>query len=260
MDLLLLPSYISIRADGPAFDLFFPCTTLESFAVAVLEVVPNDAKCLLDITSLVQGGWSEAFKDLIEYEQESTNFYKVLQNALADIESLATTHPHSPILARLLYANAITAMEVYLGDTVKRNVMNRPALLRRFVEGDPSLKNEKLPVAEVFRTHDGIKERVSKILDDTVFHNLAKTMKIYESVFAVRVPVSSDQSSLCRAVERRHDIIHRNGRDFSDRVISDRVIEVTASDLDQVVGLVIRTMGAVDKQIKDGLVDGDYET
>jgi hypothetical protein len=93
------------------FELFFPCMTLECFAVAVLEVVPKGAKCVLDITDLVDGGWTDAFDDLIEYSQEFTNFYDVLQKAMVEIKSLATALPGNPILLRLFHANAITAME-----------------------------------------------------------------------------------------------------------------------------------------------------
>ena len=225
--------------------------TLESFAVAALEVVPNDAKCVLDITDLVHAGWTEAYDDLIEYSQQCTNFYVVFQEAIAEIKSLATSLPGNPILARLLHANAITAMETYLADSVKKNVMNRPALLRRFVQSHPGFAEEKFRLAQVFTVHDEIKTRTSAALNQIAFHNMAKTMKIYESVFSVEFP-KEDLPELFRAVQRRHDIIHRNGRD-----ISGHVIDVTASDLEAVIDLVTRTMSAVDKQIKDSLIDDE---
>ena len=96
--------------------------------MAVLEAVGKDVTCILEISSLVDGGWTEAFDDLVEYSQEFTNFYEVFNEVLLEIRSLATALPGNPILLRLLYANAITAMETYLGDTARKNVMSRPAM------------------------------------------------------------------------------------------------------------------------------------
>ena len=42
--------------------------------------------------------------------------------------------------------------------------------------------------------------------------------------------------------------------------MSGRVIDVTAGDLEGVIDLVTRTMTAIDKQIKDGLIDHEDST
>ncbi len=77
----------------------------------------------LDVTSLVAEGWTEEFADILEYNQDFTNFYQVFEVALSEIKSLRNSLPGNAILTRLLYANAITAMETYLADTVKKNVL-----------------------------------------------------------------------------------------------------------------------------------------
>lgn len=250
LDILLRPSpYLEFKDDVMKFHVFFPCRTFESFAVAVLEAVGKDVTCILDISSLVDGGWTEAFDDLVEYSQEFTNFYEVFNEALLEIQSLATALPGNPILLRLLYANAITAMETYLGDTARKNVMSRPALLRRFVESHPNFATEKFSVSEIFALHDQIKRKAHKALEETVFHNIERTKRIYESVFAVNFPAEA-VPALCRAVQRRHDIVHRNGKDTSGKAV-----EVSQEDLSAVITLVTETIRAIDTQVKDGLVD-----
>ena len=46
--------------------LAFPCTRLECAALAMLELVPSNAECVLDVTSLVKDGMVYCFDDLAE--------------------------------------------------------------------------------------------------------------------------------------------------------------------------------------------------
>ena len=154
LDMLIQPLRYNREYGTNIGPTYFPCITLESFARAVLEVVNEDAPCLLDISSLVHGGWTEEFEDLIEQGKDATSFYQVFTEAIADIRKLATALPNNPILLRLLYANAITAMETYLGDTARKQVLNRPPLLRRFVESHPAFRGKKFAHSEVFKVHD----------------------------------------------------------------------------------------------------------
>lgn len=48
------------------YSLPFPCTSLECAAVAMLELVPSNAECVLDVTSLVEEGMVYCFDDLAE--------------------------------------------------------------------------------------------------------------------------------------------------------------------------------------------------
>ena len=198
---------------------------------------------------MVQGGWTEEFDDLVEYSQNFTDFYEVFEVGLSEIDSLRMAVPANPILTRLLYANAITAMETYLADTVKKNVLNRPALLRRFVAFYRGFVEMKKPVSQVFEIVDQIKAMTSAALDEMSFHNIQVTMVVYEKIFAMEFP-KTDLPELFRSVQRRHDIIHRNGKDTSGKMI-----ETSPEDLDAVIGLVTRTIQAIDKQVKDGLID-----
>lgn len=47
----------------------FPCWTHEGYAVALLDVLPKEIECVLDITDLIDGGWTNAFDDLVEFQQ-----------------------------------------------------------------------------------------------------------------------------------------------------------------------------------------------
>lgn len=232
----------------PEHETGFPCRTLESMAVAVLEVLPDDVECALDVTDLINGGWTNSFEDVIEYHKEFTTFYEVFATAMADIHSLMEVSPGNPTLARLLFANVITAMETYLSDTFKKQVLTREAIRRRFVQTHDAFK-EKIAVQDLFRKLGSLNEDIVKLVDAMSFHNLDKTISLYRGVLDTQFP--DDQiAELMRAVETRHDIVHRNGKTTLGSPVVISMAQVT-----DLVVLVEATVRFIDKQIKDGLLD-----
>lgn len=241
-------------SDEPSIhDTGFPCRTLESMAVAMLEIMPSDVECVLDITDLVGGGWTDSFEDLIEYQQDHTTFYEVFATAIADTRSLIALAPESKTLARLLYANGITAMETYLSDTLKKQVLTREPIRRRFVQTNEAFK-EKIVVQDIFRKLEGLNEEIVQAIDMMSFHNLDKTTGLYKSVLDTQFP-SSSMADLKKAVEARHDIVHRNGK-----TTQGKSVEMSMQGVERLIVLVDTTIQHIDKQIKDGLLDDDeYE-
>ncbi|WP_293603786.1 HEPN/Toprim-associated domain-containing protein [Polaromonas sp. UBA4122] len=231
----------------------FPCKSPEAFVRAVLEVVGDDDVCLLDATDLVHGGWTDAFDDLVEFSQPHTNIFAVFTTALNELNGILALADDNPSLTRLLYANMITAMESYLSDTIKKNVLNRPPLLRRFVESNQQLREKKIPTADVFRTVDGMKAQVATLIEQTLFHDLTKTIALYRDVLAVEFP-REHLGALQQAITIRHDIVHRNGRDSAGKLV-----ELTIGDLTNLVGIISLLIEAVDAEVKDGLIDDDDE-
>ena len=234
--------------EGIGHETGFPCQTLESLAVAFLEVVLADAECVLDLTDLIGGGWTDAFEDLIEYTKDFTTFYEVFDTAIADTRSLMGLSANNPTLARLLYANVITAMETYLSDTLKKHVLNRPAITRRFVQSNDAFK-VKILVSDIFKRLDNLNEEIVKSIDMMSFHNLDKTTGIYESVLDTHFP-SDLLPELKQAVENRHDIVHRNGK-----TVQGNSIDVSMDDVENLICLVDKTIRHLDQQIKEGMLD-----
>lgn len=246
----LLFSHDEFMDEPSIHDTGFPCTTLESMAVAMLEIMPAEVECVLDITDLIGGGWTDSFEDLIEYHQDHTTFYEVFATAIADTRSLIDFAPQNITLARLLFANVITAMETYLSDTLKKQVLTRVAINRRFVQTNEAFK-EKIVVQDIFRKLEGLNEEIVQVIDMMSFHNLDKTTGLYKSVLDTQFP-STTMAELKKAVEVRHDIIHRNGK-----TTQGKAIEVSMQDVVRLIEVVDTTIQHIDKQIKDGLLDDD---
>lgn len=111
---------------------------------------------------------------------------------------------------KMLYAKAITNLETYLGDTLKKYVLENDKYLRVFVEKFEPYTKELCHVSDVYRIMESIKDRVKKTLNSLLYHNLPKIREIYKQVLGVEF---GDLGALNDAIDTRHDIVHRNGKD-----------------------------------------------
>ena len=59
---------------------------------------------------------------------------------------------------------------------------------------------------------------VREYLGNLIYHNLSKVGRLYRSVLVVVFP--KDLSKIYRAIEVRHDIVHRNGKSKSNSEVN----------------------------------------
>jgi hypothetical protein len=227
----------------------FPCMSEEGYAVALLEITNESADCIQDITDLVLGGWTQAFDDLVEFNHGSTKFYGIFCLALEDIRTISALAPDNPILARLLYAAVITAMETYLSDTLKKQVINRDAIKRKFIRNHKAFQEKKFTISNIFEQLDNINESILMEIDKISFHNLNTIPDLYKSVLSTSFP-KNELAELKPAVLNRHDIIHRNGKN-----VLDKTLNIDMADVEKLILLVDTCIKYIDTQIKDGLLD-----
>jgi hypothetical protein len=109
----------------------------------------------------------------------------------------------------LLYVNAITLLEAFLSDVFTSLVVKHQSLLRKFVESDSVFKAQKITTADIFRQMESIPVRVKNHLYVLPFHRLDKVQKMYSAVLGITFPASMIE--ILKAVQVRHDIVHRNG-------------------------------------------------
>ncbi len=251
LDFMLKTDIVYSNNPG-AGDFGLPCQSLEANAVALLSICADDAPCILDITDLVESGWTDSFEDLVEYNQESTTFYQIFKKSLQDSESLIQLDPENKTLLKLLYASVITAMETYLSDTIKKQILNREALRRRFVRSHPSFsKNIKL--SEIYEKLGTLEDEIIAEIDKISFHNMEKTPALFKAVLDTNFP-SENMGQLIQAVDIRHDIVHRNGKNTKGKMT-----EIVKGDVLELLDLVDSTVRFLDTQIKDGLLDDDAQ-
>ncbi len=131
------------------------------------------------------------------------------------------------ILYRLLYANVIAKMELYLKDTLIKEVMRDDNTKRTFVENYSDFKKYKFDLNDIYHKLDKIDSLIISTLSDLVYHNLYKIKSIYKDTIGVDI---GDIGKLSKAIQIRHDIVHRNGKDKEghERIIQkDEVLELS---------------------------------
>ncbi|WP_105668047.1 HEPN/Toprim-associated domain-containing protein [Cronobacter dublinensis] len=247
-------SYIPLYPEYQITDLFnFPANDTDYFITAFLASCPDDAVCELNISELISAGYEADFADLEEIQQGTTVPYRNFHQSLDDLAALSTLKPDDHVLQRMCFSSVITAMEAYLSDIMKREVLQHEALKRRFVEKYSKFEKEKISVPQLYQFLDVLDKRISQELDGTSFHNIQTARKMFRDVLLIDFP-EDFIIRLNRAVIRRHDIVHRNGR-----TIDGVPLAVTDGHVRQLMNVVLEFVQYVDKQVLDGLITTENE-
>jgi hypothetical protein len=231
----------------------FPCTTEDGYAVALLEVLPEDVTCILDISDLISGGWTDAFDDLVEFQQKYTNFYGAFKLAINDVISLMELAPDNEALCRMLYASVITAVETYLSDTLRKQVFVKPSVKRRFVESHGKFRGNLFGLNDIYTRLETLDTVIAKVIDEESFHSIISVKSLYQNVLLTHIP-KNHMDKLLLAVSIRHDIVHRNGKSL----LGKRHI-ISLTEVKQLIEDVDAAIQHIDKQVKDGLLEEDSE-
>ncbi|MFM1662270.1 HEPN/Toprim-associated domain-containing protein [Aeromonas salmonicida] len=232
---------------------FFPCMQMESYALLLLGMSNDDDLCELEITDIVHGGWVDDFEDIEQLQEGRTYFYDVFESSIIEIHTIKY-NTSTPILQRMIFSSIITAMEAYLSDTMKRNVLNRHAIKRRFVETYKSFSSDEIKGNNIFKYFDGLDQQIKFYLDREIsFHDTKHIKTLYEGVLNCKL--QKDKLALIRGyASTRHDIVHRNGRDRNGDIV-----DISSEDIGRLLDVVVDFVSDIDKQILDGLLETGNE-
>lgn len=132
---------------------------------------------------------------------------------LASQGNLAT----SALLLQMSFGSIISAVEAFLAETVAYWIEIDRAVLRRVVSSSKEFKDARISVAEIFDRVDKIENEVQTYLGNQVWHRLDKLGPTIEHGLNIKLP---DIRHLMKAVEKRHDIVHRAGKTKDGKTIS----------------------------------------
>ncbi|MBT0671274.1 hypothetical protein HT136_23160 [Novosphingobium profundi] len=166
----------------------------------------------------------------------ASNPYKELNEALVEIVRMNSFHgsPGVSMMNRMLFTQAIAAMEAYLCDTLLASITTNRENMLKLLDGDKELKATKLSLADVFRDPDAVTIQAVGYVKDLLFHNLPKTKAIYALVGVDIFPSQAVSTKLHKAMSLRHDCIHRNGRTKDGQVLAEvnnLLVSHTASEI-----------------------------
>ncbi len=187
----------------------------------------------------------EHISDFIEKINDNHSAYDVYACSIGQIKELLKLEiendPLQEYFYRMIYANVIASMEAYLSKTIIMLVLNCDDVFWRFVNKF-DWNNEKVNVGEIKDAYDNMPIKVRKKLTEVIYHNLPKVRAMYKKILEIDILTDeTDMSFLNRAVDIRHDIVHRNGRKNSNcetdefHSISIEMIEKLICNVDKLI-------------------------
>ena len=148
----------------------------------------------------------------IDALQDASGFSHRFADAILDIETVLKSEIAAPVegfLFRQMYVAVITALEAYLSEAFVGIVIANKVLLQKFVESTPEFQNAKINLADIYSILAELEKRSADYMADVVWHNLPKVKAMYADTLGVQFGEIGD---LMKAVGKRHDIVHRNGK------------------------------------------------
>lgn len=158
------------------------------------------------------------FEWLEQQERFSRPVYHAFYTTIGEVKSLASDlsdDPRSQMLARMLLAQSVTALEVFLADslilTVGGNTDAQAKLLR---SKDLGIGSTQFKLADAIGVEDFARERLLQHLHAVSYHNLKKVSNLFRVGLGIDIlPKGEQLDQLQAAIKIRHDCVHRNGID-----------------------------------------------
>lgn len=185
----------------------------------------------------------------IESTNDGRTSLETYHGSIRQIRDLMKVRIEDPELVncyyRMMYANVIAAMEAYLSKTIISCVLGDDEVFWTFVRNFDWNK-EKVSVADIKEVYDGMGIKVQTALAEILYHNLPKVKNIYRAALGIDILTDTDELGfLCRAIEIRHDIVHRNGRSSE----KDAYHIITAEMVDDLISHVDRLVDDIERQL-----------
>ncbi|WP_269621549.1 HEPN domain-containing protein [Zhongshania sp. BJYM1] len=136
------------------------------------------------------------------FYQEISNLKQLLENSQAGL--------NNPTLCKMVYAHAVTILEVYLEDMVKALIISNEGFLKNTIKNVKPFSDSRFKLGDISLEHDGIKKFVLRKLSDNLFHDIPKAINIISGIIESKLSINIE--SICAITATRHDIVHRNGK------------------------------------------------
>lgn len=164
-------------------------------------------------------GKLEYSEEIEEYDFNETTLSSVKEfyfleinrlKKLLDIDTLEYIINQS--LNRLIFSGVITSLETYLNETFKLVVFHSNYTLEKFIEEYEPYKKEQISLNEIFSKYNGLETRVIEDLDNIIYHNINKLIRIF-NIFKFELTKCSSIKSIAKHIQKRHNLVHRSGLD-----------------------------------------------
>lgn len=148
-------------------------------------------------------------------------------------------------LNRLVFSGVITALETYLNEIFISIVFESEYTLEKFVSEYEPYKKEQISLNKIFSKYNSLGARVREDLNYLIYHNIGKLIAVFD-IFNFDLQKFPRIKDISIAIQKRHDLVHRNGldKDNNFQEISKAEVRALISNTSQLVGY-------IDKKIKE---------
>lgn len=231
-------------------DLYnFPCIDPNCWAVVLLSIFDDNEFCELNLTDFLRKNKLTDFNDYTEgYKAQSESFSNFLE-FYKDIYLLPKQYENQPILSRLLFSSVISAVESYLSEVLKEKVIKNESVKRSFVKNHSSFnEKKKISISEIYIKLDELEKSIPDELDKIIYHRIEVVSGLYKNVLKVSF-LNEYISEINKAIEIRHDIVHRNGKTNEGESVI-----VTSDMVTRLLTISKEFLSDIDKQVIDGFL------
>lgn len=125
------------------------------------------------------------------------------------------------LLNRMIFAQQIGGLEAYLADTLINLVKNDSDAMKRLISGDSDLRAKKFSLSDISANAQLVEQEVLSHLRSIVYHNIPKVRALYKIAADLDIfeLLDATKDRLFKAIEYRHDCVHRNGRDSQGNLL-----------------------------------------
>lgn len=144
------------------------------------------------------------------------DFYGNYKKSISEISLLIekSVIVQESTLLKILYSNVISIFETFLSDLIINAVNSHREVLERIVSEYQIFGKEKIEKSNIFKEYFSIKENVNDELKKIIFHNLKVVIPLFKQT--LDIDFSDKIYGFNEAIIIRHDIVHRNGKDFNN--------------------------------------------
>lgn len=232
-----------------------PFSTFESFNDSynndVIKIECTNCDYMYDVilTVGITGGYLEindlTEESLINIDESSiflnTDFYSTFESQIEDIDTLLKEiKSKDKLLLKLLYINLITILETYLSDAFINTILSYDKYLEKFYQKF-NFKNKSIETKRLYN-FDRKKYAQFEMLE-IIYHNIHIVSNLYSNILGINF---KDSSKIKKAIQKRHDLVHRNGK---DRNGNDIIIE--KDDIEEIKNEIKKLVYHIDEQLKN---------
>lgn len=197
--------------------LILLCNERDEALSAIVDIESDNSSALFD-------GYGSLIPPSLEFDRcfPHCGYYALLlvqADNIMEVARLNSDHNFKRVVYGMAYSHAVTLLESYISQSLVALAMQYSCYVRRITQHyDPIGTIKKDGWKKVLESEGGISSLVVESLSMDVFHNLKTVKNIFGLMFE-EVGKGIDIGPLETIIERRHDIVHRNGTSMTGETL-----------------------------------------